>query len=210
MADRDDYDHFFKVLLAGDSGVGKSNLLSRFIRNEFNAEIRSTIGVEFATRILKVDNTTIKAQVWDTGARGYDSFSTERLQYRAITAAYYRGALGVLLLYDVTESSSFSNIKTWVEEIREHASPHVVAMLVGNKSDLGALRVIPAEVAAEFATENGMMYMETSALDTSNVESAFESVLSEICRKKSSKRIEPKQSSSGQSMRMIGRHFFDI
>ena len=147
----------------------------------------------------------------------------------------------MLLLYDVTESSSFSNIKAWVEELREHASPHIVAMLVGNKSDLGALRVIPAEVAAEFASafrpnpspglnsvaerargpfathhrlfctaENGMMYMETSALDTSNVESAFESVLSEINRKKSSKRIEPKQSSSGRSMRMIERHFFDI
>jgi Ras-related protein Rab-11A len=145
----------------------------------------------------------------------------------------------VLLVYDVTKSSSFSNIKTWVEELREHASPHIVAMLVGNKSDLGALRVIPAEVAAEFASafppdpfsglnsvaesspallhhrlfcteENGMMYIETSALDTSNVESAFESVLSEICRKKSSKHIEPKQSSSGRPARMIERHFFDI
>lgn len=185
-------------------------MLSRFVRNEFNAESRSTIGVEFANRSLTVDNTRIKAQVWDTGARGYDSFSTEGLQYRTITAAFYRGVLGVLLVYDVTKSSSFSNIKTWVEELREHASPHIVAMLVGNKSDLGALRVIPAEVAAEFAKENGMMYIETSALDTSNVESAFESVLSEICRKKSSKHIEPKQSSSGRPARMIERHFFDI
>ncbi|KAN0103818.1 GTPase [Russula decolorans] len=210
MADGSHYDHLFKVLLAGDSGVGKSNLLSRFVRNEFNAESRSTIGVEFANRSLTVDNTRIKAQVWDTGARGYDSFSTEGLQYRTITAAFYRGVLGVLLVYDVTKSSSFSNIKTWVEELREHASPHIVAMLVGNKSDLGALRVIPAEVAAEFAKENGMMYIETSALDTSNVESAFESVLSEICRKKSSKHIEPKQSSSGRPARMIERHFFDI
>ena len=141
-----------------------------------------------------------------------------------------------MLLYDVTESSSFSNVKTWVEELREHASPHIVAMLVGNKSDLGALRVIPTEVAAEFAStfrpdpfpvlntvaesspaivcfvteENGMMYMETSALDTSNVESAFESVLSEIYRAKSNKHIEPKQFSSGRPMRMIERHFFDI
>jgi GTPase SAR1 family protein len=156
-------------------------VLSRFVRNEFNAESRSTIGVEFAARSLTVDNTRIKAQVWDTGARGYDPFSTDGLQYRTITAAYvpflfsclvslhyrrlrpsgigyfvssrfYRGALGVLLLYDVTESSSFSNIKAWVEELREHASPHIVAMLVGNKSDLGALRVIPAEVAVEFAS----------------------------------------------------------
>jgi GTPase SAR1 family protein len=158
-------------------------VLSRFVRNEFNAESRSTIGVEFSTRILTVDNCArIKAQVWDTGARGYDSFSTEGLQYRTITAAcvpfpfsclivplhyrrlrpsgigyhvssrFYRGALGVLLLYDVTESTSFNNIKNWVKELREHASPHIVAMLVGNKSDLGALRVIPTEVAAKFAS----------------------------------------------------------
>lgn len=153
-------------------------VLSRFVRNEFNAESRSTIGVESATRILTVDDTKIKAQVWDTGARGYDP-PAGRLQYRAITAAcvhvsflcshrafslrtaetlwhhvpsrFYRGALGVLLIYDVTRSSSFSNIKTWVEELREHANPHVVAVLVGNKSDLGALRAVRAEVAAEFA-----------------------------------------------------------
>jgi GTPase SAR1 family protein len=154
-------------------------VLSRFVRNEFNTESRSTIGVEFAARILTMDNSRIKVQVWDTGARGYDSFSTEQLQYRTITAAcvflsclivplhyrrlrpsgigyhipfrFYRGALGMLLLYDVTKSSSFNNIKTWVKELREHASPHIVVMLVGNKSDLEALRVIPAEVAAEFA-----------------------------------------------------------
>ena len=148
----------------------------------------------------------------------------------------------MLLIYDVTKSSSFSNIKTWVEELREHASPHIVTLLVGNKSDLGALRVIPTEVAEEFAgafrlhpfsglnsvaessrtflllthhrlfcaAENGMMYMETSALDASNVEFAFESVLSEINRIKSSKHIKPIQSSSGRPMRLIERHFFDI
>ncbi|KAI0274371.1 GTPase [Russula aff. rugulosa BPL654] len=209
MADGNHYDHLFKVLLAGDSGVGKSNLLSRFVHNEFNAESKSTIGVESATRILTVDDTKIKAQVWDTGARGYDP-PAGRLQYRTITAAFYRGALGVLLIYDVTKSSSFSNIKTWVEELREHASPHIVALLVGNKSDLGALRVIPTGVAEEFAADNGMMYMETSALDTSNVEFAFESVLSEINRIKSSKHIKPIQSSSGRPVRLIERHFFDI
>jgi len=141
-------------------------VLSRFVRNDFNAESRLTIGVEFATRILTVDDhTKIKAQVWDTGARGYDP-PAGRLQYRAPSrqrgfpfpspclagrafALPTAGALGVLLIYDVTQSSSFSNLKTWVEELREHASP---LMLVGNKSDLGALRVIPAEVAAEFAS----------------------------------------------------------
>jgi len=175
-------------------------LLSRFVRNEFNAESRSTIGVEFATRIITVDDKRIKAQVWDTG----------RAQYRAITAAFYRGALGALLLYDVTKLSSFSNIKTWVEELREHASPHVVAMLIGNKTDLNALRAVPAEEAAAFAMENGMMYMETSALNTFNVESAFESVITEIYRMESSKHTEPSSSSPGRPLKMIERHFFDI
>lgn len=159
--------------------ISSPTVLSRFVRNEFNVENRSTIGVESATRILTVDDTKLKAQVWDTGARGYDP-PAGRLQYRTITAAcvpflfscfivafalptaetlgyhvssrFYRGALGALLIYDVTNSSSFGNLKTWVEELREHASPHIVAMVVGNKSDLEALRVIPTEVAAEFAS----------------------------------------------------------
>ncbi|KAF8471614.1 small GTPase superfamily [Russula ochroleuca] len=205
MGDGNQYDHLFKVLLAGDAGVGKSahfftTVLSQFVRNGFDAESRSTIGVEFATRIVTVDDTRIKAQVWDTAGRP---------QYRAITAAFYRGALGALLLYDVTNSLSFRNIKAWVKELREYASPHIVAMLVGNKTDLGALRVVPAEVAAEFAMENGMMYTETSALDMSNVESAFESVLSVIYSMELSNYTEP-SSNSSKPMRMADRHLFDI
>ncbi|KAM3700582.1 hypothetical protein ACJW31_05G109800 [Castanea mollissima] len=117
----DDYDYLFKVVLIGDSGVGKSNLLSRFTRNEFSLESKSTIGVEFATRSLNVDSKVIKAQIWDTAGQ-------ER--YRAITSAYYRGAVGALLVYDVTRHSTFENVERWLRELRDHTDPNIVVMLI--------------------------------------------------------------------------------
>ena len=108
----DEYDYLFKVVLIGDSGVGKSNLLSRFTRNEFNLESKSTIGVEFATRSIQVDNKTIKAQIWDTAGQ-------ER--YRAITSAYYRGAVGALLVYDIAKHLTYENVERWLKELRDHA-----------------------------------------------------------------------------------------
>merc|ERR1712072_1577289 len=121
----DEYDYLFKVVLIGDSGVGKSNLLSRFTRNEFNLDSKSTIGVEFATRSIQVDNKTIKAQIWDTAGQ-------ER--YRAITSAYYRGAVGALLVYDISKHQTYENVTRWLKELRDHADTNIVIMLVGNKS----------------------------------------------------------------------------
>ena len=126
----------FKVVLIGDSGVGKSNLLSRFTRNEFNLDSKSTIGVEFATRSIQVDNKTIKAQIWDTAGQ-------ER--YRAITSAYYRGAVGALLVYDISKHQTYENVTRWLKELRDHADTNIVIMLVGNKSDLRHLRAVPTE-----------------------------------------------------------------
>uniref|UniRef100_A0AAZ3ST52 Uncharacterized protein n=3 Tax=Oncorhynchus TaxID=8016 RepID=A0AAZ3ST52_ONCTS len=149
MGNRDDeYDFLFKVVLIGDSGVGKSNLLSRFTRNEFNLESKSTIGVEFATRSIQVDGKMIKAQIWDTAGQ-------ER--YRAITSAYYRGAL------------------------RDHADNNIVIMLVGNKSDLRHLRAVPTDEARAFAEKNTLSFIETSALDSTNVEEAFKNILTDVC-----------------------------
>ncbi|KAH0985750.1 hypothetical protein GBA52_012927 [Prunus armeniaca] len=127
----DDYDYLFKVVLIGDSGVGKSNLLSRFTRNEFSLESKSTIGVEFATRSIRVDDKVVKAQIWDTAGQ-------ER--YRAITSAYYRGAVGALLVYDVTRHVTFENVERWLKELRDHTDANIVIMLVGNKGDLRHLR----------------------------------------------------------------------
>ncbi|KAJ3563649.1 hypothetical protein NPX13_g8123 [Xylaria arbuscula] len=159
----DEYDFLFKVVLIGDSGVGKSNLLSRFTRNEFNLDSKSTIGVEFATRSIQVDSKTIKAQIWDTAGQ-------ER--YRAITSAYYRGAVGALLVYDISKHQTYENVTRWLKELRAHADANIVIMLVGNKSDLRHLRAVPTDEAKAFA--------KTSALDASNVELAFQNILTGV------------------------------
>ncbi|KAJ1084803.1 hypothetical protein NDU88_004949 [Pleurodeles waltl] len=181
MGTRDDeYDYLFKVVLIGDSGVGKSNLLSRFTRNEFNLESKSTIGVEFATRSIQVDGKTIKAQIWDTAGQ-------ER--YRAITSAYYRGAVGALLVYDIAKHLTYENVERWLKELRDHADNNIVIMLVGNKSDLRHLRAVPTDEARAFAEKNNLSFIETSALDSTNVEEAFKNILTEIYRIVSQKQI---------------------
>lgn len=168
---QEEYDYLYKVVLIGDSGVGKSNLLSRFTRNEFNLETKSTIGVEFATRSIRTEGKTIKAQIWDTAGQ-------ER--YRAITSAYYRGAVGALLVYDISKYSSFKNVERWLTELRENADRNIVIMLVGNKSDLRHLREVPTEEAKAFSEKHKLSFIETSALDSTNVELAFQNILTEI------------------------------
>ncbi|KZP32608.1 ras-domain-containing protein [Athelia psychrophila] len=192
MAEGSNYDYLFKVVLIGDSGVGKScpaapksdhsayTVLSRFTRNEFNLESKSTIGVEFATRSINVDSKTVKAQIWDTAGQ-------ER--YRAITSAYYRGAVGALLVYDIAKQPTYANVVRWLKELRDHADSNIVIMLVGNKSDLKHLRAIPTEEAKAFSTENGLSFIETSALDASNVEGAFQTILTDIYRIVSTKTL---------------------
>jgi len=181
MSEGTNFDYLFKVVLIGDSGVGKSNLLSRFTRNEFNMESKSTIGVEFATRSLNVDGKNIKAQIWDTAGQ-------ER--YRAITSAYYRGAVGALLVYDISKHGTYTNVTRWLKELRDHADANIVIMLVGNKSDLKHLRAVPTDEAKAFSTDNGLSFIETSALDASNVESAFQTILTDIYRIVSSRSLE--------------------
>lgn len=168
---QDEYDYLYKIVLTGDSGVGKSCLLSRFTRNEFDTESKSTIGVEFATRSIKLDNKIVKAQVWDTAGQ-------ER--YRAITSAYYRGAVGAMVTYDIAKLRSFNNIQRWLTELREHADPNIVVMLVGNKSDLKHLRAVNTEDADDFAKQNDMLFIETSALEATNVETAFTDTIQKV------------------------------
>ncbi|XP_039024755.1 ras-related protein Rab11C-like [Hibiscus syriacus] len=173
-----EYDFLFKIVLIGDSGVGKSNILSRFTRNEFCLESKSTIGVEFATRTLQVEGKTVKAQIWDTAGQ-------ER--YRAITSAYYRGAVGALLVYDITKRQTFDNVLRWLRELRDHADSNIVIMMIGNKSDLNHLRSVSTEDAQGLAEGESLSFMETSALEAYNIEKAFQTVLLdiyEIIRKK--------------------------
>ncbi|KAM3581672.1 Ras-related protein Rab-11A [Umbelopsis sp. WA50703] len=193
MAD-DEYDYLFKLVLIGDSGVGKSNLLSRFTSNEFNLESKSTIGVEFATKNIVIDDHTIKCQIWDTSGQ-------ER--YRAITGAYYRGAVGALLVYDITRPSSFQNIDHWLKELKDHADENIVMMLVGNKSDLAeSSRAVPTEEGGAFAEDNKMLFFETSALDATNVDTAFQTVFSkiyEIVPKKIANSLDGNAAAPGQN-----------
>ncbi|XP_067653639.1 ras-related protein Rab-11B-like [Haliotis asinina] len=165
------YDYIWKVVLVGDSGVGKTNLLSRFTRNEFNAESKSTIGVEFATRNVMIKGKTVRAQIWDTAGQ-------ER--YRAITSVYYRGAVGALVLYDITKPQSFQNLDKWLQELKDHADPTACIMLVGNKTDLRHLRAVTMEEGRTVAEKNGYSFIETSALDSTNVGEAFNNLIVDI------------------------------
>uniref|UniRef100_A0A8C2X555 Uncharacterized protein n=1 Tax=Cyclopterus lumpus TaxID=8103 RepID=A0A8C2X555_CYCLU len=133
--------HF--IVLIGDSGVGKSNLLSRFTRNEFNLESKSTIGVEFATRSIQVDGKTIKAQIWDTAGQ-------ERIT---------GGAVGALLVYDIAKHLTYENIERWLKELRDHADNNIVIMQVGNKSDLRHLRAVPTDEARAFEKQDSVLYL---------------------------------------------------
>ncbi|XP_051999350.1 ras-related protein Rab-25-like [Xyrauchen texanus] len=180
MGSEEAYNFVFKVVLIGESGVGKSNMLSRFTKNEFNHDSRTTIGVEFSTRTVQLNSLTIKAQIWDTAG-------LER--YRAITSAYYRGAVGALLVYDISKHLTYESAERWLKELYDHADPHIVVMLVGNKTDLAAVRTVPKEDAMDFAEKNGLLFMETSALESTNVEAAFNTVLTEIHKKVSSKEV---------------------
>ncbi|EPS65006.1 hypothetical protein M569_09770 [Genlisea aurea] len=164
-------DYVFKVVLIGDSAVGKSQILSRFARNEFTLDSKATIGVEFQTRTMVIQHKTVKAQIWDTAGQ-------ER--YRAVTSAYYRGAVGAMLVYDITKRQTFDHIPRWLEELRGHADKNIVIILIGNKSDLEDQRAVPTEDAKEFAQQEGLFFLETSALQATNVEEAFLTVLTEI------------------------------
>ncbi|KAK4749131.1 hypothetical protein SAY87_026580 [Trapa incisa] len=187
MADSfdEECDYLFKAVLIGDSAVGKSNLLSRFARDEFHLDSKPTIGVEFAYRNVKVGDKLIKAQIWDTAGQ-------ER--FRAITSSYYRGALGALLVYDITRSPTFNSVKKWLTELRDFGNPDMVVVLVGNKSDLGHSREVDLEQGKSLAEAENLCFMETSALQNLNVEEAFLEMINRIHKITSQKVLEAKSS----------------
>ncbi|XWS36617.1 hypothetical protein CRYUN_Cryun20dG0100100 [Craigia yunnanensis] len=164
-------EYLFKIVLIGDSAVGKSNLLSRFARNEFDNNSKATIGVEFQTQMVEIDGKEVKAQIWDTAGQ-------ER--FRAVTSAYYRGAVGALIVYDISRRSSFDSIKRWLDELTTHCDTTVARMLVGNKCDLENIRDVSVEEGKSLAEEEDLFFMETSALESTNVQTAFEIVIREI------------------------------
>ncbi|ORC86905.1 putative small GTP-binding protein Rab11, putative,Rab11 GTPase [Trypanosoma theileri] len=155
----------FKVVIIGDSGVGKSNLMTRYTANEFSQDTPATIGVEFMTKSIKIEGRDAKVQIWDTAGQ-------ER--FRAISRSIYHGAKGAMLVYDITNQTSFDSIPTWLQELRVFVPATCSIFLIGNKCDLEHLRVVKKEVADRFARENGLSFLETSALEKTNVDKAFE------------------------------------
>lgn len=166
-----EYDYLFKLLLIGDSGVGKSCLLLRFADDTYTESYISTIGVDFKIRTVELESKVIKLQIWDTAGQ-------ER--FRTITSSYYRGAHGIIVVYDVTDQDSFNNVKTWLNEIDRYASENVNKLLVGNKCDLTGKKVVDFQTAKAFADELGIPFLETSAKNATNVEQAFMTMAQEI------------------------------
>ena len=158
------YDHLFKLLLIGDSGVGKSSLILRFADDTFNGSFISTIGVDFKVKTVDVGGTKIKMQIWDTAGQ-------ER--FRTIVSTYYRGAHGIIVVYDVTDKESFLKIQHWLKEIDNYGTDKVSKLIVGNKSDLTERRVVTFESAKEFADQLGIQVIETSARSKAHVEDVF-------------------------------------
>ncbi|KII71095.1 Ras-related protein Rab-11A [Thelohanellus kitauei] len=166
-----EFDISYKVLLLGDSGVGKSQLLSRFVKQELNMHSKSTIGVEFGSRLIEIDGKVVKVMIWDTAGQ-------ER--YRSILNTYYRGAVGVILVYDITKHQSFENLAIWLTEIQEHVNKNTGIILIGNKTDIRDHRAVSLEEGQQFAITHGINFLEASALDTTNVEIALETLIKDI------------------------------
>jgi len=185
----DDAGFLYKVVVTGDSGVGKTNIISRFTSNEFNIENKATIGVEFGHAELTVNDTKVKVQIWDTAGQ-------ER--FRAVTRGYYRGAVGALMVYDITKAQTFKNVEKWMQELREYADPDIVIMLVGNKSDLKSNREVATEDAKAFAKKNGLLYIEASALDGENIKEAFQQTVNAIHEQRL-KKIDTSQSTTADA-----------
>ena len=166
MAD-EEYDFIFKVLLLGNSDVGKSSLILRYVDGTWSNTFIPTIGVDFKVKTIEVDNKKIKMQIWDTAGQ-------ER--FRTVIASYFKGSHGVLLIYDVTNKTSFKQLESWLEIIENNASEDILKILIGNKIDLEEDREVTKEEGQSFANMHNIQFMETSAKMNTNVNEAFEAL----------------------------------
>ena len=170
----DGYDILFKIILVGDTSVGKTNIINKYIKNEFREDFYATIGVEFSHKKFIVENRKIKAQIWDTAGQ-------ER--YKAITRAYYKGAKGAFIVYDITRKETFDDVDKWRNELISSCNQEITVMLIGNKCDLEDQREISKEQGEEKAKSFGFSFLETSALSGENLEKGFQMLIEEIYQK---------------------------
>ena len=172
--EEDGYDILFKIILVGDTSVGKTNIINKYIKNEFHEDFNATIGVEFSHKKFVVENRKIKAQIWDTAGQ-------ER--YKAITRAYYKGAKGAFIVYDITRKETFDDVDKWRNELISSCNQEITVMLIGNKCDLEDQREISKEQGEEKAKSFGFSFLETSALSGENLEKGFQMLIEEIYQK---------------------------
>ena len=158
------FNYLLKYIIIGDSAVGKSNILLRYIHDKFNEEFQSTIGVEFGARNIKIEDKIYRIQIWDTA--GQETF-------RSITRAYYKNSVCACVVYDITNKNSFQNIKSWMEDCKKQSPKTVFLILIGNKVDLEDKRQVTYEEGSIFAEKNGMLFFETSAKTGKNIEEIF-------------------------------------
>ncbi|KAF8567747.1 hypothetical protein P879_02720 [Paragonimus westermani] len=169
----------------GNVGVGKSSLTLRFVAHEFNGECVSTCGVEFKTKLLNIQNKIVNVQIWDTVGQE---------TYKSLPSSYYRGALGALVVFDITDENSFNDVTVWLEELKKFVDSDAQVLLVGNKSDLKHKRKVSVDKSTRFASSKGLPFMETSARDGTNVDEAFTHVIKgilDLAMNSSSKEVIP-------------------
>jgi len=180
-SDTPNFDYLFKFIVVGPSGVGKSAILLQFTDHEFNDQHEITLGVEFGVRLLEIDDTKVKIQIWDTA--GQESF-------RSITNNYYRSTHAALLVYDITVRDTFQSMKGWLDEILHHSDPNITIILIGNKCDIQDKRVVPRSEGEQFAKDYGLLFLETSAKKATNIETAFQTACRLVHQKVKSNKIK--------------------
>ena len=168
------FNYLFKFIIIGDSSVGKSNLLLRYLNNKFEDEYQSTIGVEFGAKNLEIDNINYRIQLWDTAGQE---------QFRSITRAYYQNSVCAIVVYDISNEITFKNVKDWIDDVRAQSPKNIYIMLVGNKNDLVEKRQVSYEKGLEYANSNNINFIETSAKTGENVENVFYNCTIEIAKK---------------------------
>ena len=169
--EKESYDLLFKLILIGDSCVGKSNILLKYLKNEFDPNSRATVGVEFGTKNIIINNKKIKIQIWDTAGQ-------ER--YRSITSAYYKGAKGALIVYDITRKCTFDNIDKWISDLKLNGDKNICIVILGNKSDLNDKREVSKGDGIKKSEMYKTAFLETSALNGDNIGKAFDEIIEQI------------------------------
>jgi small GTP-binding protein len=172
----------FKYIVIGASGAGKTSIVRRLTDDKFVKNAQTTVGIEYFTHVATVDGRAIKMMIWDTAGQ-------ER--FYSIAKAYFRGAFGVILVFDITDRKSFDSLPRWLRDARTEADPHCTVMLVGNKSDLASTRTVSPEEAADFARTHELTYVETSALDGTGIENVFHKTAQDLLRKVTAGQLAP-------------------